>query len=367
MNDDVMINKQYIRQNVESKKCQRNAKREYIKGSRTVSKNYIGKVIRLTSEEVVGEKKRNISLKKSTPNKEQMIRMLHEARLLGQSGSGFLVAEKLRSFANTSGKYKVLIVNAAECDPGLLHDEWLLRNKAEEIAKGIEYITLALSIPESYLARKGKKEQEKVVMPSGVIVKEVSARYPSGEEHFLIQEVLGVKLPMEQVPAKIGILVMNVQTVLQVARIVNGEYDRGHYVTLANLTTGEARIGYVKEQNEIRNVLEQAIGKGNYYYAGHGVFGAHPITQGECFTAMTGFAGIINTRCIHERNQCRRCGSCSRHCPMGVKVKELVQALDRKEKIGENEYLQKKCIGCGCCTYYCRAAKDISRMVQNAR
>ena len=127
---------------------------------------------------------------------------------------------------------KKLLINAVECDPALLHDEWLLAHRYDEITQAIHYLSKALSIEQVILATKNKN----IKSNGKYTISRVPPRYPMGEEHFLIQHVLGASLEKKDTPADRGILTLNLQSVYQIGKIANECYDGGRFITIADLT-----------------------------------------------------------------------------------------------------------------------------------
>lgn len=71
---------------------------------------------------------------------------------------------------------------------------------------------------------------------SNYSIAEVPARYPMGEEHFLIEEILHTSIEKDQYPADFGILVLNLQSIYQISKITNNCYDGGRFITIADLS-----------------------------------------------------------------------------------------------------------------------------------
>lgn len=201
---------------------------------------------------------------------------------------------------NANANRKILIINAVECEPGLLHDDWLIQNKAEAIRMGIHYLNQAFGFERILFATKEQKQE--VFRCKGVEVLRVPARYPMGEEHFLIRQLLNIQLEKREIPAAHGILVLNVQTVYQISQIVNGAHIDGRYITVADLTTGEARITYVTPKENIVELLKHTYSKEGMYYAGQGILAAHTTTKQEQFTPDICFAAVGHVATIGNEN-----------------------------------------------------------------
>lgn len=367
MSNYPIVNRNYVIKNKEMKKSQKSYKRVRGKGSRKLLKNYIGKLIYLSSEVPVLDKE--VPLRKSLDSltANELISKIEDMKLCGQSGNGFLVSEKMKTLLDSKKTKRTLIINGVECEPGLLHDEWLLENRKEEILKGIKYVNDALDFQQIILAKKEDSKISNLNSTTNINVKSVPNRYPMGEEHFLIEELLKLKIGRDVVPAKEGILVLNIQTIFQIYHIINNSYENGHYITIANLATSEAKIAFIENGYSIKDLLLKSLGEGKLYYAGQGILSAHEIEEDEVFTEKISFAAIGNEYPIYDDNPCKKCGRCTRKCPSGVKVKDIVIANEQGQKIERNQYLQQQCIGCGSCTYFCKAGKNVEAIVKESR
>ena len=122
---------------------------------------------------------------------EELLACLERNGVFGFGGAGFPTASKLRAMLDSHVKGRVLLVNAVECDPGLLHDKWLLRNRMDEVADGIALMRSILGFDAVTLA---VHSGQTVVPPASVRVQEADGQYPAGAERLLIPSVLGYTL-----------------------------------------------------------------------------------------------------------------------------------------------------------------------------
>ncbi|BBF43615.1 electron transport complex protein RnfC [Lachnospiraceae bacterium KM106-2] len=363
MEDYPIINKKAAKQIIGSKTIRKEAKRRYHKGSRKVLKNYLGKLIALETEELFGEETDQVMScrEPSTLTGSELLCLIKESGLTGMSGNGYPVHKKLEAFIKTKSKNRILIVNGVECEPGLLHDEWILKNRWSKIRTGIAYMQQVLAFDKIILASKTEKEYH----TDPVIYEQVPARYPMGEEHFLIKQILGVSLEKGEYPVDKGILVMNLQTVYQICKIINGCYDGGRFVTLASIQQGKGRVAYVKSTDSIERILNKAMGipKATEVYAGGGIMNAHKLQKEEQFEAKIMFAAYAKKPEITAENPCKHCGKCVRKCPQGIDVRKIVSIRQKDSNADISIYQPEQCIHCGTCTYFCRASINIGELI----
>lgn len=389
-----VINKALMKKQPEIRTAQRSARKYYRKGHAKPLKNVLMKVVRIlpASESdimtvsVNSDAADQISHMDTTNiSADALIEKVKAAGLTGMSGNGFPVYQKLASFAayimanqnlstnNTAGP--ALLVNAVECDPGLIHDEWLVRNHLKEIKQGIHIISQAFGLERSILAIKAAEKNRPGTFSEqeGFLICHVPARYPAGEEHFLIQTALGITLPKTELPVSHGILVMNVQTVWQVARIMNGTFDDGRYITAADVVNGAAKAVYIKKTAAITDVLMAAFGdRSSQKYqciAGGGIMAAHESTAGEVCAENTSFAAYLPLsfkKVLSNENRCKSCGACTHKCPAGIDVRKIVSLKEKDSHADISMLHPEACLHCGSCTWFCHGNKIPEQYVNTA-
>lgn len=349
-----IIIKKTVKKNKELKTIIKQGKKVYQKGNRKVLKSYIGKVTQIHSMELLGTENRvNNPVNKEQVTGEYFLQKLEASGLVGMGGGCFPVIKKINTFLSSDEGDRKIIINAVECEPGLKHDEWLLYNRKDEIVAGIGYIINALRVSDVTIAVSLKlnwaNEEFKIC--------QVPARFPIGEEHFLINAVTGVRMEKATIPAKEGILIMNLQTVYQIFRLINHAYDGRHFVTIANMKNGEARVALVSEEDKVIDTVKKAFNDEMDYYCGSGVLTSRKATSEDVFTSQICFAAISPEQNIGNENKCKGCGKCTKKCPSGVKVHRLVKTLEKDKDADISMYHSEKCIQCGCCAYFCMAGK----------
>jgi electron transport complex protein RnfC len=359
---EVIINAKAVRENLNLRKAQKHEKKTNGKGCWKPLKNYLGKVVSLSSYDLIG-KESGISNFTTDFSKEDLLASLECTNITGMSGNGFPLYKKIVSFISSKSGEKILLINAVECDPALLHDDWLLKNRYNEISQTINYLTKIVSLDKVVLVTKSKfiKSNDKFS------IKVVPPRYPMGEEHFLIRQVLSIPLENNEIPAEHGILTLNIQSIYQIGKILNKCYDNGRFITIADLTKASARIAYVYPNDNILKLLMRAFGEmeNKYFYRGYGVMECTEAKETDAFSNHENFAAYADKSGLSDKNKCKRCGSCTRKCPAKIKVSKIIQSIDNNKVMDYNIYDTKRCIKCGSCTFFCPAYKNVSGYIRN--
>ena len=165
-----------------------------------------------------------------------LLEQIFEAGLVGAGGAGFPTHKKL-----TEG-VKLLIVNAAECEPLLASDRFLMRAYADEIIQGLMAVQKEFKIPRVVIGTKKKYTREIEALEksiaehnAGFEVAGVGSFYPAGDEQVLIYEITGESVPPGGIPLALGMVVINVTTAHNIYRAMQGNPVLQRYVTV----TGE--------------------------------------------------------------------------------------------------------------------------------
>jgi Na+-translocating ferredoxin:NAD+ oxidoreductase RnfC subunit len=157
------------------------------------------------------------------------------AGVVGAGGAGFPTHVKLNAKAD------ICIVNGAECEPMLRADQQLAASQPQLLVRGLEYAMAATGAQEGIIALKAKyktaiKALEPLLSPRMriAVLRDV---YPAGDEVITIWLTTGRRVPPGGIPPQIGVVVNNVQTLINVAKAMDGEA-----VTTRTLTvTGAVR------------------------------------------------------------------------------------------------------------------------------
>lgn len=151
---------------------------------------------------------------------KSFIDCISENGVVGAGGAGFPTHIKLNNQAD------YFIANGVECEPLLQSDKYLMKEKFEELLEGISIIKNELNSKTTILAVKeyffnSIKTKFKRKTKDGVELKGIEDFYPSGDEHILIYETTGLKVPQGGIPANIKVIVNNISTILAVFNSVN--------------------------------------------------------------------------------------------------------------------------------------------------
>lgn len=144
---------------------------------------------------------------------------MQEAGIVGAGGAGF------PSYAKLSSGADLLVINGAECEPLLYTDYILLKKEMPKILDGISLVLDYLSVQKALLCVKdhtAKKLNIKdgTLLSDKIYLKVLPDVYPMGDEISLIYQATGRVVKPGNLPITSGIIVYNVETVLNVYNAV---------------------------------------------------------------------------------------------------------------------------------------------------
>jgi len=143
-----------------------------------------------------------------------------EAGVVGAGGAGFPTHVKLEATAD------ILLVNGAECEPMLRSDQQLMAKFPELLVRGLELAMQATGAKEGIIALKAKYgEAIAALMPllaSNMRIEILRDVYPAGDEVITLWMTTGRRVPPGGIPIHVGAVVDNPQTLMNVARAMEG-------------------------------------------------------------------------------------------------------------------------------------------------
>jgi electron transport complex protein RnfC len=294
----------------------------------------------------------------------ELIGRIRTAGVIGAGGAGFPAARKLCDEHGDMLRIDTLIINGAECEPYITADDRLMRERAADIAQGIDILRRILRPASTLLGIEDDKHEALAAMraacASDIEIIALPTLYPMGSEGQLIQALTGREVPAAGTPADIGVLCFNIGTAYAIFRATQcGEPMNSRIVTItggacATPANYEALIG-----TPLPFLLEQS-----------------GFDAGSCATlivggALTGFpieaAAVPVTRTTHcviagTRDEfppmptalaCIRCGFCAEACPVRLQPQLLLAAARNDDHARLGSLHLDACIECSACDFVC--------------
>jgi len=161
-----------------------------------------------------------------------LVSLVRGAGVVGAGGAGFPTHLKLQ------GAAEVLILNGCECEPLVKADQQLLLHKGDEVLNGLGRAAGQVGAERVVIGVKGKNKAvaaaiEPLAREKRMEVVLLGDHYPVGDEHVLVREVTGRAVPPGGIPLNVGVLVLNVETTLNIANAVSGRPVIEKFVTVS--------------------------------------------------------------------------------------------------------------------------------------
>jgi Na+-translocating ferredoxin:NAD+ oxidoreductase RnfC subunit len=170
----------------------------------------------------------------SSASAEEIRERVRTAGVVGAGGAGFPTHVKLQA------QVEIFLINAAECEPMLKVDQQLIPEQAERMVRGVLYGMRATGATQGIIALKEKYHAAidalTPILPPQIRLHILPDVYPAGDEVITIWLATGRRVPPAALPTSVGVVVNNVQTVLNIARAVEQNYP----VTRRTLTVNGA-------------------------------------------------------------------------------------------------------------------------------
>ena len=310
-------------------------------------------------------------------SREEIIEIIREAGIVGMGGAGFPTHVKLSPKEPEEIDY--VIANCAECEPYLTSDYRRMLEEPEKLIGGLKILLSLFENAQGILAVEDNKPDCIALLrkltkdETNISVKALKTKYPQGGERHLIYATTGRKINSTMLPADVGCIVNNVDTIVAVYRaLTEGRPLMERIVTVTGDAIENPRNFRLKIGMSYQEILEEA---GGFRTKPEKIICGGPMMGFAMFdlnvpTTKTSTALLAFTKdevSALEPGPCINCGRCVEVCPGRVIPSRLA---DYAERFDEEAFLANhgmECCECGCCSYVCPARRHLTQEIKSMR
>jgi electron transport complex protein RnfC len=310
-------------------------------------------------------------------SKEEIRNIVKEAGIVGLGGAGFPTHVKLTP--KDDSKIEYVIVNGAECEPYLTSDYRMMLEEPESLVAGLKIILQLFDNAKGVIGIENNKPE--AISKLSALVKDepritvcpLKTKYPQGGERSLIYAVTGRKINSSMLPADVGCIVNNVDTVISIynavakttpliRRIITVTGDAVTKPQNYSVRTGTSYTELIEASGGFKTEPEKVISGGPMM--GQALFNMNiPVTKtSSALTAMT-----KDEVAVHAPTACIRCGRCINVCPSNVIPQMMMEAAEHNDVEKFEKLDGMECCECGCCSYICPAKRPMTQAFKEMR
>ena len=311
--------------------------------------------------------------------KEEILSRIKESGVVGMGGAGFPTHVKLAP--KDPSKIEYILVNGAECEPYITSDYRRMIEEPEKVVKGLQVILTLFDSAKGYICIEDNKPdciakmKELVKDIDRIEVKEMMTKYPQGGERTLIYAATGREINSTMLPADVGCVVDNVETVISVYKaVILGRPVNSRVVTVTGDGIKEPKNLLVLAGTDMSELVDAAGGlKAKIAKAisggpmmGFALYDLHvPCTKTTSAFLFLEHDAVSEAQEI--QTACINCGRCVSVCPGHVLPARLAKLAERGDMAGFEALDGMECCECGCCSYICPAKRPLTQSIKSMR
>ena len=304
-------------------------------------------------------------------SKDEIRNIVKEAGIVGLGGAGFPTHVKLSP--KNENEIDYIIVNGAECEPYLTSDYRLMMEEPEKIIGGLKIILQLFPNAKGIIGIENNKPKaveklrELVKNEFKIEVVELYTKYPQGGERSLIYACTGRKLNSSKLPADVGCIVDNTDTVISIYNAVAKSTPLiRRIVTITGDAVTTPQNFKVRTGMNYQELIEAA---GGFKKEPRKVLSGGPMMGQALFTldipvtkASSSITTFINDEVEdNPETPCIKCGRCIDACPSFLVPVLMMEKALADDTQGFEKLNGMECVECGSCAYVCPAKRPLTQ------
>ena len=310
-------------------------------------------------------------------SKDEIIKIIEEAGIVGMGGAGFPTNVKLSP--KNADIIDSIIVNGAECEPYLTSDYRRMVEQTDKLVKGLKIVLKIFPDAKGYFGIEDNKPEAIEALLKAtenedrIEVVPLKTKYPQGGERSMIYAVTGRKINSKMLPADVGCIVHNVDTIYA---IYNAVYNVKPLIERIVTITGDAvstpKNFQVRIGTSFRELIDAA---GGFTTEPEKIISGGPMMGFSFFNidvpvvkGSSSLLAFIKDDVSHEEpSACIRCGRCAAACPEHLLPMKLAALAGQNEPEEFKKLGGMECVECGCCSYVCPAKRQVTQSVRSMK
>lgn len=310
-------------------------------------------------------------------SKQEILKRIQDGGVVGLGGAGFPTHVKLAP--KNPEQIEYVLVNGAECEPYLTSDYRRMMDEPEKIVDGLRIILTLFDNAKGYICVEDNKPdciakmKELVKDIPRIEVKELMTKYPQGGERTLIYATTGREINSSMLPADVGCVVDNVETVASIYNAVilgrpimkriftvtgDGIKNPAHF----EVCTGTDIAELIDAAGGLKDHAAKVISGGPMM--GFAIYDLHVpcVKTSSSLLCMEKdpVSQAVHTACIN-------CGRCVSVCPGHVLPARLATFAEHGDMESFQKFDGMECCECGCCSYICPAKRPLTQSIKSMR
>lgn len=310
-------------------------------------------------------------------SKDEIIKIIEEAGIVGMGGAGFPTNVKLSP--KNPDIIDSIIVNGAECEPYLTSDYRRMVEQTDALVKGLKIVLKIFPEAKGYFGVEDNKPEAIEALLKAtenedrIEVVPLKTKYPQGGERSMIYAVTERKINSKMLPADAGCIVHNVDTIYAIYNaIYNGKPLIERIVTITGDAVSTPKNFQVRIGTSFRELIDAA---GGFTTEPEKIISGGPMMGFSFFNidvpvvkGSSSLLAFIKDDVSHEESSaCIRCGRCAAACPEHLLPMKLAALAGQNEPDEFKKLGGMECVECGCCSYVCPAKRQVTQSVRSMK
>ena len=310
-------------------------------------------------------------------SRQEILDAIKAAGIVGLGGAGFPTHVKL--MPKEPDKIDYILVNGAECEPYLTSDYREMLEEPERLVEGLRIMISLFDNAKGVIGVEDNKPEAIAKLQSivgndpKITVMPLKTKYPQGGERNLVYACTGRTLNSTKLPADVGCVVDNVDTVVAIQMAVSESTPLMRRIfTVSGDGANEPGNFEVKIGTSYAEIVENAGGmkEGVQKLISGGTMMGMALSTLDVPVVKTSSALLAITKdevAAHTETPCIRCGRCVNACPSHLVPQMMMEAAlnaDMEKFVALNGM---ECYECGSCTFACPAYRPLTQAFKQLR